>query len=472
MNPLLEKKYINKILANKKLLISELTDEFGIQYEGLLNERFDKIKFIFFVSLKNFRKYLIKKYSYLAANKIIEFIKENDILNDVYVNDRFKDICGYTIESNNEKDLFYNVFSTGFLNFDFQEEKKCVSGIYSFDTSQDYNILSSYAQYRNITTEELIKNNRCDFLRNIGKYPTNYSDEMICSDVNYVSLFNYYEELMKKYNNILNDIKAKLKIDMHIFNKLEDIRKELFINNYKKMLEELFVYLLDDDKKKVASGDYNLDEIDFLKVFFYDGQSLNNESKLETSSLEEAQRLFSLYYGENNEKGDIIQSIKKAREKAAKRYNKHILEAFTFESNCDISGIDSDINEDLSLCDSRFFASFEQEDGIEKARLIFFNPYACDEEYLDIHLRHELRHSLTSSVRRENDLDIVKVGNTEYIYSGEELVTVNNEFYNELLTQKKLLKIQKQVLKRVHIFCLQMEYLFLMELLLFMINIY
>ena len=119
MNSLLEKKYINKILANKQLLISELTDEFGIQYEGLLNERFDKIKFVFFASLINMRIYLIKKYSYIAANKIVEFIKENELLNDVYIDDQFKDICGYTIESKVEEDLFYNIFDTRFLDFNF-----------------------------------------------------------------------------------------------------------------------------------------------------------------------------------------------------------------------------------------------------------------------------------------------------------------------------------------------------------------
>ena len=37
MNSLLEKKYINKILSNKNVLISELTDEFGSEYEVLLN---------------------------------------------------------------------------------------------------------------------------------------------------------------------------------------------------------------------------------------------------------------------------------------------------------------------------------------------------------------------------------------------------------------------------------------------------
>ena len=441
MNSLLEKKYINKILSNKNVLISELTDEFGSEYEGLLNERFDKIKFVFFASLTNYKRYLRKRYSYLAANKIVEFIKENGILNDVYVDDSFKDICGYTIESKNEEDLFYNIFNNRFLDFDFEGKRKNVFGIYSFDASLDYNELSTYAQYRNITTEEFIRNNRCDFLRNIGKYPADYTNEMICNDANYLNLCHYYEGLMQKYNNTLNDVKVKLENDIDIFNKLESIRKKLFVNNYKKMLEELTAYLSDDDKKKVASGNYNLREIDFLNMFFYNGQSLNDESKIETSSAEEIQELYSLYYGESNQKKDIVQIIKNAREKAAKRYNKQILEAFTFESNYDISGIEMDT--DLSLSDLQLFASFEQEDGIEKNRLLFFDPYACDEEYLDIHLRHEIRHSLTSSVRRENNLDIVKVGNAEYIYSGEKLITVNNEFYNELLTQKKAIENTK-----------------------------
>ena len=203
---------------------------------------------------------------------------------------------------------------------------------------------------------------------------------MICNDANYLNLCHYYEGLMQKYNNTLNDVKVKLENDIDIFNKLESIRKKLFVNNYKKMLEELTAYLSDDDKKKVASGNYNLREIDFLNMFFYNGQSLNDESKIETSSAEEIQELYSLYYGESNQKKDIVQIIKNAREKAAKRYNKQILEAFTFESNYDISGIEMDT--DLSLSDLQLFASFEQEDGIEKNRLLFFDPYACDEEYL------------------------------------------------------------------------------------------
>ena len=175
---------------------------------------------------------------------------------------------------------------------------------------------------------------------------------------------------------------------------------------------------------------------------FYGEQGLANESKLETISKEEISKLLSLYYGKSDEKSEIVQRVKKAREKAAKRYNKQILKAFTFESNCDISSIE--IDGDLSICDSELFSLFEQEDGVEKARLILIDPFACDEEYLDIHLRHELRHSLTSSVRSEDGLNIIKVGNTEYVYFGEKLININNEFYNELVTQQKAIENTKK----------------------------
>lgn len=61
MNSMFAKKYISQILSNKSVLISELTEEFGNEYEEVLKERFDKIKFIFFSGLKNYKKYLIKK---------------------------------------------------------------------------------------------------------------------------------------------------------------------------------------------------------------------------------------------------------------------------------------------------------------------------------------------------------------------------------------------------------------------------
>ncbi|UKI57634.1 MAG: hypothetical protein L6V81_10060 [Clostridium sp.] len=71
-----------------------------------------------------------------------------------------------------------------------------------------------------------------------------------------------------------------------------------------------------------------------------------------------------MYYGENGQKIDIAEIVKNAREKAAKSYNKQILQAFTFESNCDISSLG--INIDLSSLDSTLSAIFEQENGKRK----------------------------------------------------------------------------------------------------------
>lgn len=439
-NSNIRKKYIDRILSSKNTLISELTDEFGNEYEGLLNERFDKIKFVFFTSLRSFKRYLRNKYSYLVASKTVEFIKENGILDDIRVSDHFKHICGYIVESD-EEDLFYSIFDNYSLEFNFEEKTENVFGIYSFDTSLDYNILNTYAQNRNISVLEFVRNNRCDFLRNIGRYPKDYSNEMILKDINYSNLCNYYEELMKKYNAILNDIQVSMQGEINMFNKLKSIRKTLFVNGFKSMLEGLNEYLSDSDKKKVASDSFDLNEIDFLNVFFYKGQSLNDKCKLESLPEEEVQKLYSLYYGENGQKIDIAEIVKNAREKAAKSYNKQILQTFTFESNCDISSLE--INVDLSSFDSTLSAIFEQENGKEKNRLLLFDPLICEEEYLDIHLRHEIRHSLTTSIQRKNDLDVVKCGNVEYVYSDGDLISVNNEFYNELVTQKKALENTK-----------------------------
>ena len=439
MNTLKNKNFIKKIIAHKQLLISELTDEFGSQYEELLSERFDKIKFIFFVSPQNFRTYLIKKYSYLAAHKIVEFINQEGVLSDAYVSDQFKDICGYIIESKDERDLFKDIFGQYFLDFNFEKKYtyKTIFDIFAFDIYQDYNRLSLCAKYRNKTVEEFVLDNRCDFLRKIGKYPADYSNKMICDDEDYSKWCSYYEELIKKYNAIIKGVQEQLKDEIELFNKLENTRKKIFINNYKKMLEELIEYLSDDDKEKVTSGNYNLEEIRFLNLFFCVGQDINEESELETLTEEERQRALLEYYGIGNEKMDVVEKLRDSRKRAAERHNKQILETFTFETNCDLSNMELDM--DLSLSTSRLFSTFVQDDGIEKHRLILFDPYTCDEEYLDIHLRHELRHPLTSSVRKENGLDIVKVGNAEYLYEGENLVRVNNELYNELVTQQRAL---------------------------------
>lgn len=114
---------------------------------------------------------------------------------------------------------------------------------------------------------------------------------------------------------------------------------------------------------------------------------------------------------------------------------------------------------------------FIKENSKEKNRLLLFDPFVCEEEYLDIHLRYEIRHSLTTSIQRKNNLDVVKCGNSEYVYSNGNLIAVNNEFYNELMTQRRHLKIRKQILKKVYIYYLQRVYHFLMELLQHMMNI-
>ena len=84
-------------------------------------------------------------------------------------------------------------------------------------------------------------------------------------------------------------------------------------------------------------------------IFFYNGLGLNNESRLENLSTEEAQELYSFYCEKNNLNIDIVKIVRNARGKALRRYNKGMLGMFTIENNFDFSNID--IIADLSSTD-------------------------------------------------------------------------------------------------------------------------
>ena len=450
MNSLFEGKYISRILANKDVLISELVDDFGIQYRDLLNERFDEIKFVIFTCMDNLRVDINRKYSLWIANKIIELFKDNGISDDIYIDDKFKEISGYQIEPLNNRNIFNSIFNSMFVSFNFTFQSKEVFGIFSFDNSLDYNYLSEYARNRNTTPEEFIINNRCDFLRGIGKYPENYTNQMIVDDENYPNYCQFYENVVKKYYSIIDDANKKFKNEIDFYNKLYNFRNNLFTNCYKKLLGELIEYLSDDDRKKVESSNYDLIDIDFLKTFFSFGQGLLDESKFETASIEEKKKMLFSYYGDNEDRKELTQKLIEVRRKYAKEYERQILKLFIIESNCDLDDINLGI--DLSIQDYSNFAFFVEDGVSKKDRFLFLNPFSCKDECLDIHLRHELRHSLTSSVRRENGLTIVKTGNTEFIYSGEELIEKKNELYNELITQMSSLdKTRKSYCNGIYI---------------------
>lgn len=437
MNSLVERKYIDKIIANKDLLIGELTAEFGEQYRDLLEKRFDQIKFVFFVSLEDLKKYVENKYNYLAAKKIAGFLRENKIISDVVIEEKY---CGYIIRPKSDVDLFKIFFDDKeFLMYDVNGTDFEMCGIFSFDKDVDYKLLKTFARNEGLTPEEFIKRNRCKFLRDIGKYSIDYTDDMIINDPNYPSVCKYYEELMAKYNRILAEVKDTVKKDLDTYNKLKDIQKRLEVYNYKKMLEELLPILSRHDREKVLSGNYELDDIEFLEFFFYSHQNLNEKSLIERSSPREINDALCSYYGRYFIR-NIYNEIRQARINAALRYNKNILNAFTFEFNGTLSKMDINLDMDISMCHNHMYSITLQNNGVEKARLILFSPFMSDDDKLDIYLRHELRHSLTSSVRKEDGYDIVKVGNSEYYYHDNKYVKATNAFYNELFTQQKALE--------------------------------
>ena len=437
--------FIDKIKANKQVLIQELVDEFGNEWEELLNSRFDKIKFIVFVNLPDLKKELKKKYSKNKATKVKEFIIKNHLLNDVVIDDESKDYVGYQIlPCDKEKRKFEYVFDANYLdfNFEYEEEFKPVFGIFSFDNTQDYDRLAKWVQHRGMSVEDFVINNRCTFLRNIGAYPSDFTNIMIINDSRYEQICSYYSNLMDEYNRITVEVKNELNKEFEYYNKLVQFRKKVYINCYKKLLEtDLFSFLSEKDKNKIMTGHFELDDIDFLNFFFNIGQELSKPSKIENDSDNEMVEL-SLSYYQGNIPDNLKEKVQEAREKACKKFYNEIKKAFLIECNCDINELELD--HDISIESGTMHATFFQEDGKEKARYIFFSPYSSDEKNYDVLLRHELRHSLTSSIREEGEYIVVKVGNQEFYYCDDELVRNDNELYNELLTQQKALENTKK----------------------------
>ncbi len=140
MNSFIERKYLDKIRANRDMLISELTDEFGIEYKELLEERFDKIRFIFFASIANLNRYITKKYSYYVAKKILRYLRENTQFDDLYISEKYKNDYGFTIASSYHTKEFTDFFGTSWLFFDYEmprENPISNDSVFCFDIDQD-----------------------------------------------------------------------------------------------------------------------------------------------------------------------------------------------------------------------------------------------------------------------------------------------------------------------------------------------
>lgn len=440
-----EKDYYGKILEKKDILINELVDEFGEDIKPSLEENFDKIKFVFFTGIPNLRKEINQKYSEKAATTTLNFLKDFIGFEGAYINDSFYDISGYTIDGK-PRDVLNNIYGDNLITFDLSYDKlqNKINGIWSFNPNINMEKVKSYGYHRGKTAEEMLNSLRCSFLRYLKIYPDDYTDEQIIQDSNYNAYCEHYSSGVLKYIKEMEEDKECVSEELDLLNYLTTNISKIYIDALKSIIKDfLYPYLSASDKSIVDSNpNFRLEDISMMNRLFFYNQDLEQESRVETMSDEELQEFINSEDNLFTSDIDVKKIVKEAREQANKKaireYNKLVI----FSTNMNLSEECLDI--DLSKLDGQMISIFNQDNGVEKGRFIAFDPYASPEENYDVHLRHELRHSLTTSVSTNKDgIVIVKVGNDLFYYLDDNLIGEENNSFNEYFTQKRALENTK-----------------------------
>lgn len=441
--------YCRKILEKKDILIDELVDEFGEETKTLLDQNFDKINFLFFIGIPNLRNQINQKYSKKAADTTLDFIKNFIGFQGAYIDEEFYDISGYTIDGN-PRNALNNIYGENLITFDlsYNHLENNIKGIWSFNPDIDMEKIKRYGEIRGKTTIEMLTSLRCTFLRYLRKYPEEFTDEQIISDLHYQEYCEYYSNGIKKYLCDMEENQKCVSEELALLNYLMVNKSKIYLESLRSILRDyLYPYLSEFDKRVVDSNaDFKLEDVSLMHQIFYYNQDLEQPSKAELMSADEINELVTLPSNNFSKDIDVRKIVKEARENANKKaineYNKLVV----FNTNMDLAKETPNI--DLSKLDGEMISIFEQEEGIEKGRYIVFDPYASPEENYDVHLRHELRHSLTTSMSTNQDgIVIIKVGNNLFFYLDNQLIGSENTDFNEYFTQKKALENTKEAYK-------------------------
>lgn len=442
--------YYREILEKKDILINELVEEFGEKVRPLLEERFAKIKWLFFVGIPNLQREINQKYSENAATTTLDFIKNYIGFDDVYIDDSFYETSGMVINSKPRSSL-NKIYGKNLITFDivYENIQDEVIGIWAFNPNINMEKVKIYGEHRGKTTREMLDSLRCSFLRFLKKYPEEYTDEQIIKDANYQHYCEYYSSGIQSFIGLMEKNKECISEELDLYNHIIENKSKIYINAFKSILRNsLYPYLSASDKIIVDSNeDFHLEDVSMMYQIFYCNQELAQESKVESMTDEELQELINSSDNQFTKDIDVRKIVKTAREeannKAINDYNKLVI----FAGNTDLS--EEDIDLDLSKLDGRMISVFKNDDGKETGRFIAFDPYASPEENYDVHLRHELRHSLTSSVSKDlNGIAIVKIGNNLYYYLEDNLIGSENTDFNEYFTQKRALENTKKAYEK------------------------
>lgn len=438
--------YYREVLEKKDILINELVEEFGEEERPLLENRFAKIKWLFFIGIPNLQREINQKYSENAASITLDFIKNFMGFDDVYIDDSFYETSGMVVNSKTRSAL-NKIYGKNLITFDiaYGNIQDGVTGIWAFNPNIDMEKIKIYGEHRGKNAKEMLDSLKCSFLRFLKKYPEKYTDEQIIQDSNYQHYCEYCSSGIQKYIGLMEENKKCVSEELELYNHIIKNKSIIYINAFKSILRNsLYPYLSSNDQKIVDSNeDFLLEDVSMMHQIFYCNQELAQESKVESMTDEELQELINSSDNQFTQDIDVRKIIKLAREEANKKaimdYNKLVI----FNGNINLS--EENIDLDLSKLDGSMISIFSHDDGKETGRFIVFDPYASPDENYDVHLRHELRHSLTSSISKDsNGIVIAKIGNNLFYYLDDNLIGCENANFNEYFTQKRALENTKK----------------------------
>lgn len=484
MSDLLNKEYLKNIKANKENVISYYVKQYDENTREMLEKNYDETKFCVFTNPNNIISYIRRNYSKLAVEKAINLLSHLGISKNLFEK---KIIVETFLISHNSQGNYYLETIFGTKNVFFRIGQENILGIWSFSSNINMNLIAKSAKERNLKTSDYINNIRITFLRKMGLFSDNLTDEEIIDSMEYQRQVKYFNELVDNFEKELNLIAESFQNDIKFYNEIfasSEICKKRALRET--INEKLYSELSESDKSKV-DNDNNYDplDLDITKLVFnidhldeiapiqsfskYNTESLlNPHSKkyirhkifkerieylnsigLDLKIIQKVKdKLFFSDWRLIDELKNFIPSEKlvnkvcEARNIAYDKFKKYYADSVIFDGDYDIN---SNVSIDLSKIDDKWQTVFARNTKGIYERIIFINPYITDDNCLDIYLRHELRHSLTASIQTlANGLIIVKIGNQISTYYNEFLLNSKLDFYNELQTQTEAIKETKE----------------------------
>lgn len=376
--------WLEKIKSNRDNFIEYYVHQFVEENRNLITERFDSLKFCFYVNPNDIQYWYVMKlteeYTIAAYQFLKTYASKFDIdasSLSISFSEDFEDIEIHANDKNTEKKI-HSIFKTGEIGICGITEDDNFFDLYSFRSLEDF-INGCGKEYGN-PKEELLKKQLL-FLKDMGDIT-----------IKEAPIDYFGTEECKKFVN-----SSKFK---ELYNKYHFLAEEALV--YKKEVDNKYKDLINYMKKSLAFEKQIIKKYDTLK------QGIDDTKKL------------------------------KEYEKQCKKeiaFSRIVCSNFDISSYLDKENI---VEKIVDSVDTQFTITSSDENYLDS--IILFCPFRSIPGYEDVDLRHEIRHAITSSAITDGNTTIYKIGNKIEKYEGEECVESHLSNYNEWVTQTEAKK--------------------------------